>query len=79
MIRNLVLLLEIFTYLFGFAAICERKLKIEIYEVTLIIANMVLLVGINENSIPIYLVTLSYVMMCVLYDEIQCIVKENGS
>lgn len=74
MIRNLVLLLEIFTYLFGFAAICERKLKIEIYEVILIIANMVLLVGINENSIPIYLVTLSYVMMCVY-----CMMKYNVS
>lgn len=65
MIRNLVLLLEIFTFLYGFAAVYGKKMKYEIYDVILVIANMVLLVGINENSIPAYLVSLTYVTMCV--------------
>lgn len=65
LIHNIALLLEVFTFLYGFAAIYGRKMKYDIYDVTYIIADMMLLIGINEKTIPSYLVSLTYVLLCI--------------
>lgn len=74
MIRNIILLLEILTFLYGFAAIYGKKMKYEIYDVVFIISDLMLLIGINEKSIPVSLVTLTYVLM-----GIYCMIKYKAS
>lgn len=74
MIRNLVLVLEKLTFVYGFAAIYGKKMRYEIYDVVYIILDLMLLIGINEKSIPVYMVTLSYVLMCIY-----CILKYKAS
>lgn len=65
MVRNMVFLLEILTFLYGFAAICGRKMRYDIYDVVYIIADMMLLIGIDEQTIPSYLVYLTYVALWI--------------
>lgn len=65
LIHNIALLLEVFTFLYGFAAIYGRKMKYDIYDVVYIIADMMLLIGINEKTIPSYLVSLTYLLLCI--------------
>lgn len=74
MIHNIALLLEIFTFLYGFAAIYGRKMKFDVYDVVYVIADMMLLVGINENTIPAYLVYLTYVALWIY-----CMLKYRAS
>lgn len=64
-IHNIALLLEVFTFLYGFAAIYGSKMRYDIYDVVYIIADMMLLVGINEKTIPSYFVSLTYVLLCI--------------
>lgn len=64
-LHNIALLLEIFTFLYGFAAIYGRKMKFDVYDVVYVIADMMLLVGINENTIPAYFISLSYALKCI--------------
>lgn len=70
MVRNVVLLLEVFAFLYGFAAIYGKKMKCGIYEVVFVLVEMMLFVAINEKSIPSYFVSLSYIFM-----GIYCIVR----
>lgn len=65
MIRNVVFLLEILTFLYGFAAIYGRKMKYDIYDVVYIIADMMLLIGIDEQTIPAYFVSLTYIALWI--------------
>lgn len=70
MIRNVVLLLEVFAFLYGFAAIYGKKMKCGIYEVVFVLVEILLFTAINEKSIPSYFIFLSYIFMGVY-----CIVR----
>lgn len=74
MIRNVVFLLEILTFLYGFAVIYGRQMRYDIYDVVYIIADMMLLIGIDEQTIPSYFISLSYVLKCIY-----CMVKYKAS
>lgn len=74
MIHNIALLLEVFTFLYGFAAIYGRKMKYDIYDVVYLISDMMLLIGINENTMPTYLISISYVLKCIY-----CVLKYKAS
>lgn len=65
MVRNLLPLFEILSILYGLAAVYGKKLKYNIYVVIFIVAEMVLMIGINDYGIPKYFVTLSYALMFV--------------
>lgn len=74
MIYKLALLLEVFTFIYGFAAIYGRKMKYDIYDVIYVISAMMLLIGINEQTIPAYFVSLTYVLLCIY-----CMLKYKAS
>lgn len=65
MVRNLLPLFEILSILYGLAAVYGKKLKYNIYVVIFIVAEMVLMIGINDYRIPKYFITLSYALMFV--------------
>lgn len=65
MVRNLLPLFEILSILYGLAAVYGKKLKYNIYVVIFIVAEMVLMIGINDYGIPKYFITLSYALMFV--------------
>ncbi len=65
MVRNLLPLFEILSILYGLAAVYGTKLKYNIYVVIFIVAEMVLMIGINDYGIPKYFITLSYALMLV--------------
>lgn len=60
MIRNLKDLVEIFMYLYCLAELFGKKLKIDIYLVVFIILDMLLLTGIDQYGVPMYLLSLMY-------------------
>lgn len=69
MVRNVSQLLEILALLYCFSAVYARKLKCSIYMVLFIIAEMVLMMGINEYGAPKTLSSFSYVfivLFCLL-------------
>lgn len=74
MVRNVVFLLEILTFLYASAAIYGRKMKYDIYDVIYIIADMMLLIGIDEKTLPAYFVSLTYVLL-----GIYCMLKYKAS
>lgn len=63
MIRNILQLFELLSYLYCFAAAYGKKMKYNIYTVIFVIAEMVLMTGLNEHNFPRYLISLSYVLM----------------
>lgn len=69
MVRNVSQLLEILTLLYCLSAVYARKFKCSIYMVLFIIAEMVLMMGINEYGAPKTLSSFSYVfivLFCLL-------------
>lgn len=65
MVRDLLPLFEILSILYGLAAVYGKKLKYNINVVIFIVAEMVLMVGINDYGIPKYFITLSYALIFV--------------
>lgn len=65
MVKNIIVLVEILTCLYGIAATFGTKLKYNIWAVILIITEMILLTGINQYGLPAYLVSLSYLLIFV--------------
>ena len=65
MVKNIIVLVEILTCLYGIAATFGLKMKYNIWAVILIITEMILLTGINQYGLPAYLVSLSYLLIFV--------------
>lgn len=63
MIRNILPLLEILSYLYCFAAVYGKKMKYNIYAVLFAIGEMVIMLGINDYGFPTYIISLSYLLM----------------
>lgn len=63
MVRNILQLFELLSYLYCFAATYGKKMKYNIYTVIFVVAELVLMTGLNEYNFPRYLVSLSYVLM----------------
>mgnify|MGYP000826161843 FL=1 len=74
MVRNLVPLLEILACLYCIAGTYGKKVRCNIYVVVFVIAEMLLLIGINDHGIPTYLISLSYVLIFIY-----CLVDYNAS
>lgn len=74
MVRNILELLEILSILYAFAAIYRKKLEYNIQEVVFIVAEIVLMIGINDYGYPRYLASLSYILM-IIY----CILKYHST
>ena len=55
MVRNILELLEILSILYAFSAIYRKKLEYNIQEVVFIVAEIVLMIGINDYGYPRYL------------------------
>lgn len=65
MVRNLLPLFEILAYVYCLAAIYGKKVKYNIYTVILIVAEMILMLGINDYGLPTYLISISYVLLFI--------------
>lgn len=65
MIKDIAILLEILTCLYGISASFNTKMRYNIYAVILIIAETILLMGINQYGFPTYLVSLSYLLIFI--------------
>lgn len=63
MVRNLVPLLEILSCLYCIAGTYGKKVSCNIYVAVFVIAEMLLLIGINDHGMPTYLISLSYVLI----------------
>ena len=63
MIRDVMGLLEIFSFLYAFAATYGKKMKCNIYAVIFVIAELVILSGMNNHGMATYLLGLSYLLM----------------
>lgn len=65
MIRNLIPLLEILTYVYCLAALYGQRVKYNIYTVIFIVLEMILMLGINDYGLPAYLISISYVLLFI--------------
>lgn len=65
MVRNLGLLMEILAIVYGIAAFFGKKVRFDIKTVSFIIAEILLTTLINEYNFPIYLLSLSYLIVFV--------------
>ncbi|MCM1048745.1 MAG: GHKL domain-containing protein [Clostridiales bacterium] len=65
MISDILIIIELFAYLYCLAELFGKKLKIDIYLVVYIILDMFLMVGIDQYGFPEYLISLSYICMFV--------------
>ena len=65
MVRNVLQLFEALTYLYCFAATYGQKMKYNIHAVIFIVAQLVLMTGLNDYGFPRYLVSISYALMLV--------------
>lgn len=63
MIRDIVILVELFAYLYCLAQLFGHKLKVSIHLVVFVILDMFLMVGINRYGFPPYLSSLTYIGM----------------
>lgn len=63
MINNIVILAEIFAYLYCLAALFDKKFKLSIYAVVFIILDLFLLTGFHGYKFPEYLMPLAYIAM----------------
>lgn len=63
MVRNVLPLLEILCYLYGFAACYGQRMKYNISAVVFMIGEMVIMIGINDYGFPRYIISLSYMLM----------------
>lgn len=78
MVRNLGLLMEIFAIIYGMAAFYGKKVKYDIKTVAFIISEILLTTLINEYGLPVYLFSLSYVIIFIYgLFEYQVRVKES--
>lgn len=69
MVRNLLPLLEILSILYGLAAVSGRKLVYNISAIIFVIAEMFLMIGINDYDFPKPLIAISYILIflyCVI-------------
>lgn len=65
MIRSLAILMEMFGVVYGIAAFFGQKVKYDIKTVSFIISEILLTTLINEYNFPIYLLSLSYIIVFV--------------
>lgn len=63
MVRNILQLFELLSYLYCFAATYGKKMKYNIYTVIFVVAELVLMTGLNEYGLPTYFVSVSYALM----------------
>lgn len=69
MVRNVLQLFETLAYLYCFAATYGKKMKYNIHVVIFVVAQLVLMTGMNDYGFPKYLISLSYALMftyCIL-------------
>mgnify|MGYP000075022491 CR=1 FL=1 len=70
MVRDIMGILEIFSLLYTFTLVYNKKFSINVYASVFTIAQLVLLSGINNHGFPVYLLSASYIMLflyCILY------------
>lgn len=65
MVRNLLPLLEILSILYGLAAVSGRKMVYNIHAIIFIIAEMFLMIGINDYNFPKQLIAISYILIFI--------------
>lgn len=65
MVRSLGLLMEMLAIVYGIAAFFGKKVKYDIKTVSFIISEILLSTFINEYNFPIYLLSLSYIIVFV--------------
>lgn len=63
MVRNIMGLMEILSFLYAFAATYRAKVKCNIYTVVFAISQLIILSGMNNHGMTEYLLGLSYVLM----------------
>lgn len=70
MVRDIMGLLEILSLLYTFSVVYDKKFSFNVYATVITIAQLVLLSGINNHGFPVYLLSVSYIILflyCVLY------------
>lgn len=65
MVRGLGLLMELLATIYGIAAFFGKKVKYDIKTVSFIISEIVLSTLMNEYNLPIYLLSLSYIIILI--------------
>lgn len=65
MVKGLGLLMEMLSIVYGMAAFFGKKVKFDIKTVSFIIAEILLTSVINECALPVYLFSLSYIIVLV--------------
>ena len=63
MVRDIMGLMEILSFLYAFAATYRAKVKCNIYTVVFAISQLIILSGMNNHGMTEYLLGLSYVLM----------------
>ncbi len=65
MVKGLVLLMEMFAAVYGIAAFVGRRVKYDIKTISFIISEILLTTLINEYHLPVYLFSLSYIIIFI--------------
>lgn len=65
MVRNLILLMEMLAVVYGIATFFGKRVKYDIKTVSFIIAEILLTTLINEYNFPVYLFSVSYIIVFV--------------
>ena len=65
MVRDIIRLMEIFSFIYAFAAVYGEKVKYNIYLVVFGVTELVLLSGINDYGLGTYWLSLSYLLMFI--------------
>lgn len=63
LVSNLKIVIELFAFLYCLAELFGKRLKIDIYAVVLIIANLFIITGITDFGFPEYFQSLCYIAM----------------
>lgn len=65
MVRNIIRLMEILSFLYMTAAVYNAKMKYNIYTVVLVMLELFILLGINNYGFSSYLLVFSYLLMFI--------------
>ena len=70
MIRNVIILIELYACLYCMAALYGKKFQLNIYAVVLYIMDMFFRVAIDHNELPVYISSLFYI--CIFLYALLC-------
>ena len=65
MVRDIIRLMEILSFLYMTAAVYNAKMKYNIYTVVLVMLELFILLGINNYGFSSYLLVFSYLLMFI--------------